>query len=206
MQSFLAASFQSRNIHRFRLALLLSDVSPDLPDVDADGQLSIFEQCCRTPGYHEFVRECIRWGCDINKVRHQSAVYVTFMLITTHFSPDTPHRKTLSPSARPSTLPSTRATWTTSERCSRIPCPRWPIVSNAIVTAPQWVLRRRPLMLTSKRLASQPTVVALRTAPNRRRRRRPARPKRSALPRTLRKRTNRLHWSPSRRSPNWRAT
>lgn len=70
-QSFLAAAVQNRNIYRFRLALLLNGANPDLPEIGAaEGELTIFERCCVTPGYHEFVRECIRWGCNVNQVSY----------------------------------------------------------------------------------------------------------------------------------------
>lgn len=66
MQTFLSAAWHGKNIHRFRLALLLNGTNPEL--IDEYSKLSIFDKCCLTPGYSEFIRECIRWGCDVNKV------------------------------------------------------------------------------------------------------------------------------------------
>lgn len=84
LQSFLLAAVHSRNIHRFRLALLLSGASPDRPD-DEDETLTIFEKCCQTPGYSEFVRECIRWGCDVNKVMREISILEPINFLTLLF-------------------------------------------------------------------------------------------------------------------------
>lgn len=85
-KTFLSAAWHGKNIHRFRLALLLNGTNPEL--VDEYSKMSIFEKCCLTreyshifsrclqlkilffaAQYSEFIRECIRWGCDVNKVK-----------------------------------------------------------------------------------------------------------------------------------------
>lgn len=47
----------------------MSGVDPE--KVDPKVSISIFEKCCQTPGSAEFIRACIEWGCDVNKVRTQ---------------------------------------------------------------------------------------------------------------------------------------
>ncbi len=47
----------------------MSGVDPE--KTDAKVSMSIFEKCCQTPGSAEFIRACIEWGCDVNKVESE---------------------------------------------------------------------------------------------------------------------------------------
>lgn len=61
-QEILSKALQNRNIKAFRKAL-------DLANPEIEGEtLTIFEKCCQTPGHAAFIRDCIQWGCDVNKV------------------------------------------------------------------------------------------------------------------------------------------
>lgn len=45
----------------------MTGVDPEKEDPKIS--MSVFEKCCQTPGSAEFIRACIEWGCDVNKVR-----------------------------------------------------------------------------------------------------------------------------------------
>lgn len=54
-----------RDIKAFRQTLQ----SPsDVEKHYSENELSLFEQACQTPGCAAFIEECIRVGCDVNKV------------------------------------------------------------------------------------------------------------------------------------------
>lgn len=56
-KTFLSAAWHGKNIHRFRLALLLNGTNPEL--VDEYSKLSIFEKCCLTREYFNVIRSLI---------------------------------------------------------------------------------------------------------------------------------------------------
>lgn len=64
-QLSLSSAVGKRNINAFREAL---HSASDAEKLNKETKLSIFEEVCQTPGCHEFITECIRAGCDVNKV------------------------------------------------------------------------------------------------------------------------------------------
>lgn len=70
-QSF-ASALSKRDINAFRQVL---QSASDVEKYDSENHMSIFEQCCQTPGCAEFIDECILAGCDVNKVIYLSKNY-----------------------------------------------------------------------------------------------------------------------------------
>lgn len=44
----------------------MTGVDPE--KMDSKVSMSVFEKCCQTPGSAEFIKACVEWGCDVNKV------------------------------------------------------------------------------------------------------------------------------------------
>lgn len=59
-------ALQLNDIKMFKSTLGKGNASPIL--TDDEQQLSILEMCCKTPDRAEFIRACLAWGCDGNKV------------------------------------------------------------------------------------------------------------------------------------------
>lgn len=65
-QEELSSALAKRKINLFQRVLDENNANPEL--VDEKLQISIFEKCCQTPGCAEFIRACVSWGCNVNKV------------------------------------------------------------------------------------------------------------------------------------------
>lgn len=70
-QLSLSSAVGKRNIDAFRDAL---HSASDAEKLNKETKLSIFDEVCQTPGCHEFIDECIRVGCDVNKVSLQRPI------------------------------------------------------------------------------------------------------------------------------------
>lgn len=80
LQMNLSSALTKRDINAFRKALHSVD---DVERYNGQTSLSIFEYACQTPGCHEFIKECINAGCDVNKVRN---IFVYFKSNSIKFS------------------------------------------------------------------------------------------------------------------------
>lgn len=65
-QGSLSAALQTKNVDHFRHILSMTGVDPE--KMDSKVSMSVFEKCCQTPGSAEFIKACVEWGCDVNKV------------------------------------------------------------------------------------------------------------------------------------------
>lgn len=50
--------------------------------VDREIHLSIFEKCCQTPNYGNFIKECIDYGCDVNQACYKILSNKLYQFIT----------------------------------------------------------------------------------------------------------------------------
>lgn len=80
-------ALKRKDIHAFRQIIDTNKV--DLEEIGDDDYLSIFNITCQSPDYHEFIEECLEYGCDVNRVSKDQCVLdvqIFFYLNFNHFS------------------------------------------------------------------------------------------------------------------------
>lgn len=70
----LSNSLKSKNLSQFWEAINTYNANPET--VDSETFISVFDKCCQTPGHEEFIKACIKGGCDVNKV-----LYYLYILV-----------------------------------------------------------------------------------------------------------------------------
>lgn len=64
----------------------MTGVDPEKTDTKVS--MSVFEKCCQTPGSAEFIKACIEWGCDVNKVKTEFCLWNKSFCMQTSSSMD----------------------------------------------------------------------------------------------------------------------
>lgn len=65
-EASLITYFELKNIDKFRASLASGT---DAETLDKKVFLSVFDKVCQTPNSNEYISACIKYGCDVNKVR-----------------------------------------------------------------------------------------------------------------------------------------
>lgn len=67
-QKELRAALKQKDIQTFRKIIDANRADPE--EIDDDTNLSVFDLACQTPDRYDFIKECIYFGCDVNKVKY----------------------------------------------------------------------------------------------------------------------------------------
>lgn len=73
-EASLTTYLEQRNLEKFSLAL---SSGADAETLDKKVFLSVFDKVCQTPNSKEFIAACIKYGCDVNKVREFIKIFRT---------------------------------------------------------------------------------------------------------------------------------